>query len=606
MPFTLPFGHLVHRSARLSERVQRRHLATWAIGIPAILGFLVTETLILPGAGLVSLWFYVVAATLILPFAALVELRWIGDLAVSRRRLLSGLVVHVVALAAITGGLASPFTPWLLCVPIQAFLWKDEGLFRRTSIATAFAVAVLLVLSAYDWQFIILSQQVHELTLGISLAAVLAYIVLSIGVHLARQIGAEEVAETSESHFRFLAENSADLISRHGHDSKVEYISPAVSDFLGSDPHHYRNCSWVELVHPDDVSEVEGAMSRARYFGGDAMVEYRLPKADGSWLWVESRCRPVLSFEASRLRPVPTTLPVDAGFDIVMVTRDIDARKAYDLAMQKDLHDAQSANQAKSRFIANMSHELRTPLNAIIGFSEMITTRTFGPIGSEKYSEYAELIHNSGHHLLNLINDILDLSKVEAGKFKLDIKPIDIHALSAEAIGLVKVAADSAKVRVSAVLDADLPDMMGDPRALKQILLNLLSNAIKFTPEGGAVAIRAAVDDSFYYLQVVDNGIGISEQDLGRLGKPFEQAEDEQVTSKTGTGLGLALVKSFAALHGGEAEITSRKGEGTWVTIILPRHVVPTASGNVEALTTRKVEPKADITVDQAPLKGAA
>ena len=605
MSLILSSGHLVHKSARLSGDMRRRHLAVWAVGMSAILGLLAAEILVFPETGLVSLWFYLTAASLTLPLAALIQLRLFGDLAVARRRLLVGLAIHLLFVAALTGGLSSPFTPWLLCLPIQAFLWKEQGLFRVTSTVTAGVVALLLLPTIGDWQIVLLSQRVQLIALGFSLSSALAYIVVSIGLNLAQRVDDEANAKTAESQFRYLAENSVDLITRHGRDSVVEYISPSISDLLGYKPGDCQNRSWIDFVHPEDVLEVESAISRARYFGGDAVVEYRLAHADGGWRWVDSRCRPVLSFEASRLRPTPTTLPVDAGFDIVMVTRDVQARKTHELTVQRDLEEAQSANQAKSRFIANMSHELRTPLNAIIGFSEMITTRMFGPIGSEKYSEYAQLIHDSGHHLLNLINDILDLSKVEAGKFKLDLKPIDIHALSAEAMGLVKVAADRAKVRVSAVLDGDLPDMMGDRRALKQILLNLLSNAIKFTPEGGAVAIRAAVDERYYYLQVVDNGIGISEEDLARLGRPFEQVEDDQVKSNIGTGLGLALVKSFAALHGGEAEITSRKGEGTWVTIILPRDVAETDS-NVETLHVTPAASESVIDPAAAHLKGAA
>jgi len=605
MPIPLSAGFLVHGSARPSEQLRRQHLVVWAAGLAAIFGLLIAETLVLPATGLVSLWFYVSAATLALPVAALIQLRLFGDLALARQRLLMGLALHLLTIAAITGGMASPFAPWLLCLPIQAFLWRDQQLFRVASIVTGVALALLLVLSLSDWQIMLVSQQVQQISLGISLATALVYIVVSVGMRLSSQLGDEETAEAANSHFRFLAENAVDLITRHGRDSVVEYISPAAADLLGRETSDCFDQPWIDWVHPDDVPDVEGAMSRARYFGGDAVVEYRLAHSDGHWLWVESRCRPVLSFEASSLRPNPTTLPADAGFDIVMVTRDIHARKTHELDIESDLEKAQSANQAKSRFIANMSHELRTPLNAIIGFSEMITTRTFGPIGSEKYAEYAQLIHDSGHHLLNLINDILDLSKIEAGKFQLDVKSIDVHALSAEAIGLVKVAADRAKVRVSAVLDPDLPNLAGDPRALKQILLNLLSNAIKFTPEGGAVAIRAAVDDNYYYLQVVDNGIGISQEDLARLGRPFEQADDQRVKSKTGTGLGLALVKSFAALHGGEAEITSRKDEGTWVTIILPRTLEAT-TGNIATLNVKTSEPGIPVQQDQAPLKGAA
>ena len=217
-----------------------------------------------------------------------------------------------------------------------------------------------------------------------------------------------------------------------------------------------------------------------------------------------------------------------------------------------------------------MSHELRTPLNAVIGFSDMIRAETFGPLGAPKYSEYSQLISDSGHHLLALINDVLDISKVEAGKFRLSLERLSIKKLVNECVQLVEVSSREADVTVETILSPDLPEIDADKRALTQILLNLIYNAIKFSEPGGRIAIRATSNSAYLTLDVIDTGIGISQRDLARLGKPFEQVEDQFTKSKPGTGLGLALVKALAELHDGFMMIESTPTKGTRVTVRLP------------------------------------
>jgi len=234
---------------------------------------------------------------------------------------------------------------------------------------------------------------------------------------------------------------------------------------------------------------------------------------------------------------------------------------------------AEGANRAKSEFLANMSHELRTPLNAINGFSEMMTQEIYGPLGDARYAGYAQDIFNSGQHLLALINDVLDMSKIEAGKMSLRFEPVIIEELVEDSLRLIKNRAENAELQVERELPP-LPEIDADYRALKQVLLNLLSNAIKFTPRGGTIRLSAErrhdAAGGRVRFSVSDTGIGIAADDLARLARPFEQIETQHAKTQQGTGLGLALSKSLVELHGGALDIESEPGRGTTVSFTVP------------------------------------
>ncbi len=230
---------------------------------------------------------------------------------------------------------------------------------------------------------------------------------------------------------------------------------------------------------------------------------------------------------------------------------------------------AEAANKAKSEFLANMSHELRTPLNAINGFSEIMAGEMFGPLGDARYKEYARDIFNSGQHLLALINDVLDMAKIEAGKFTLHYEPISVEDVVEDAMRLMRGRAESMGLELRVIMNP-LPEIDADYRAVKQILLNLLSNAVKFTPRGGSVILRAEQAGEFARLTVRDTGIGISREDLSRLARPFEQVETQHAKTQQGTGLGLALTRSLIEMHGGRFELSSEPGLGTTATVALP------------------------------------
>jgi two-component system, cell cycle sensor histidine kinase PleC len=232
---------------------------------------------------------------------------------------------------------------------------------------------------------------------------------------------------------------------------------------------------------------------------------------------------------------------------------------------------AEEANQAKSKFLANMSHELRTPLNAIIGFSEIMESGMFGPLGAEKYNEYCNDILSSGQYLLEVINDILDMAKIEAGRIRLDFEELDLDTLLAEALRVVSARAQDKQLELIPKISPEL-FLRADRRALKQIMLNLLSNAVKFTPAGGRVTVRGRAADGCIVLAIADTGIGIAKDALARLGRPFEQVESQLTKSHQGSGLGLAIAKSLVELHGGRMRIRSTLGKGTLVVVRLPMY----------------------------------
>ena len=256
------------------------------------------------------------------------------------------------------------------------------------------------------------------------------------------------------------------------------------------------------------------------------------------------------------------------------------AKLAEDLAVARD--QAEDASRTKSMFLATMSHELRTPLNAIIGFSELIGGEMFGPVGNDSYREYANDIRQSGQHLLDLINDILDLSKCESGSDELYEENIEISEITRSARWLVTGHAQDGNVELATELSDDAPMLRADKLKLKQILINLLSNAIKFTDTGGKVTLKAWCNmNSGYVFQVVDTGIGIALEDIPKALSPFQQIDNRLNRRYQGTGLGLPLSKSLIEMHGGSLDLQSQVGVGTTVTVRFPaERIVPLRHDN--------------------------
>jgi signal transduction histidine kinase len=254
------------------------------------------------------------------------------------------------------------------------------------------------------------------------------------------------------------------------------------------------------------------------------------------------------------------------------------------------LEAAAAASQAKSQFLAAMSHELRTPLNAIIGFSEILSREMFGPIGDNRYRSYAQNIVESGGHLLGLINDVLDFSKLEAGRFELQDEAVDISKVVSETVKMISQQAERNSLRLSLDLAQDLPRIQADSRRLRQVLLNLISNAIKFTPETGEIKISASTDDQGLLITVADTGIGMAEDDIPIALARFGQIDSRLSRKYDGTGLGLPLSKRLIELHGGTLAIESALGSGTKVLIRIPRdRIVANASPGRQEIRAQAV-----------------
>jgi two-component system cell cycle sensor histidine kinase PleC len=268
---------------------------------------------------------------------------------------------------------------------------------------------------------------------------------------------------------------------------------------------------------------------------------------------------------------------LDSERELMNTVRDLQkSRITLDQQSQKYSREktrAESANRSKSEFLANMSHELRTPLNAIIGFSEVMEQEFFGPLGTPKYIDYARDIHRSGQYLLDVISDILDMSKIEAGRMQLELQTCRLAGVVEDALRIVAARAQQGGVTIETDVASDL-ELTVDRRALKQVLINLMANAVKFTPDKGRVDITARHDQGLATIVIADTGIGIPTTDLGKLGRAFEQVENQFTKTKSGSGLGLAISKSLIEMHGGTLEIASEVGHGTTVTIVLPMQTV--------------------------------
>jgi len=281
--------------------------------------------------------------------------------------------------------------------------------------------------------------------------------------------------------------------------------------------------------------------------------------------------------------------------------RDGSLQHAREAALEAARADAEALNQGKTRFLASMSHELRTPLNAVIGFSDIMRLKLFGDL-PPKYADYAQLIWESGQHVLDIINDVLDMSKIEAQRYELTLESFDIREPVSQALRLMRSAAHDRGIDVQSAMPAHALTVSADRRAVKQVALNLLSNAVKFTPKGGSIRLTLAEQGDAVDISITDTGIGIAPEDLNRIGQPYEQAGAPEQKAM-GTGLGLSIVKAMAHLHGGQMSIRSTLGEGTEVTVRLPVRAGATAAADAvpQAVT---IDPLKDHTDTPEALKG--
>ncbi len=499
---------------------------------------------------------------------------------------LAGLLMMI---AIATGGIESFAAIWLVVVPLEAALSASR---RVVAFASALALACVSILIVLSGSHLLPVSEAGAVAHGVFTAFGIASATLYAS---GLAFGAESLARTGvsllnveEDRYRLLARNMSDVISRHRRNGAIQFISPAVEALIGEAPARLLGHGLFDRVHVADRPAYLTALSDAARGGVARSVEFRLRRdsrggADGrvasaEFIWVEMRCRP-LEQGAGPVEP--------QDVEVVAVMRDVTDRKTQEEALALARTEAERADASKTRFLATMSHELRTPLNAIIGFSEMIVQEDVLMIDAARRKEYAQLINDSGQHLLSVVNGILDMSKMESGSFEITPEPFAPRPAIINCCNLLALKARENGIDLVTDAPQDLPELNGDPRAFKQILLNIVSNAIKFTERGGTVSVTAAVESSRLILRVTDTGVGIGVEDLKRIGDPFFQAGKTYQRRHEGTGLGLSIVKSLVGMHGGDMQVHSRIDEGTTVVIALPLEFAPAVepASNIATLT---------------------
>ncbi|HVZ70099.1 MAG TPA: PAS domain-containing sensor histidine kinase [Rhizomicrobium sp.] len=381
--------------------------------------------------------------------------------------------------------------------------------------------------------------------------------ILGVCNDVTKEVVAETARVRAERRYRLMAEEASDAILLYAPGGRIVFTSSALERITGRNSHEIEEGKFLRLVHPSDVEEANKL--RTRPAPNQTLTAcYRLLHRDGHYVWLEVTIRGVYDEVTGEY------------LNTIGVVRDISERKAQELEMKQARDNAEHANRAKSAFLANMSHELRTPLNAIIGFTDIMQHQMFGPLGHPRYAEYSKLIHESGQLLLDLISDLLDMAKIEAGKLILNFEAVNLEDTIADCVRLVQGRALANNIDIKMSIESPGLNLQADRRALKQVLLNLLSNAVKFTMNGGHVTVSARETGSHVIIRVIDDGIGISKKDLPRLGRAFEQVVADPMLAKAGTGLGLALVSALVEEHNGSFRIDSEIGVGTEVTVELP------------------------------------
>lgn len=366
------------------------------------------------------------------------------------------------------------------------------------------------------------------------------------------------------------------LLSRGIYGPHAEFLGVAVATisadyFLA----FYRGLA-DELTRSVELCTPDGTVLLAAHSGGNGKIIAETYMVDGMVVGGRASVSTDTVFAAWRrfaawvASGIALSVLASAGL-AWLILRELRRREIVDAELRAAKEQAEAANTAKTEFLARMSHELRTPLNAVLGFSEVMEREMYGPLGDEHYRDYARAVHQGGSHLLTVINDILDISKAEAGKIELHEERFDLYALADDCTAMMRHHEAAAGITVENLLPPNLPQVCGDPVRIKQVLLNLLSNAVKFTGEGGRVTVEGGVGPDGLTVTVSDTGIGIAKADIDRVMAPFEQVDNVMSRRHEGTGLGLPLSRLLVERHGGTLTLESEPGRGTTVTLWLPR-----------------------------------
>jgi cell cycle sensor histidine kinase DivJ len=527
-------------------------IATSAIGIPAAL-YLLAQGALMPFV-IVTIGLCAGFMTLALHRRGQYERAAFGQVYAT---LLVGLVLTLVDPEIVDFGLAMA-----LLAPVQATLLTRTPAKKRSWVLL---IAVILIgclgtLGLVTWPEA--PRPEYALISGVSFL-VTALVTAFTASRLNSAFGVYERGQMIA--YRHLVENVQDAVMRFGTDGSVIFASKSAEKLFGAPRYQLSGSGLIERVHVLDRPIYMTAFSEVNHGTTSRTVEVRMRRDDPAqparipeFAWVEVGLTPVVDSESKEPRN-----------EVVALLRDVTERHRQDAEMREARRLAEDASNAKSRFLATIGHELRTPLNAIVGFSEMMTSGVVGEL-SPAHREYADIIHRSGHHLLDVVKMLLDMSRLEAGKFELMTEGFEPANLIEPCFKMVDGLARERNISLVTDLPRTLPNVVADERACRQVLINLLSNAIKFSHENGTVTVSMKKQGNLLNIAVTDRGIGMDASAVNRIGEPFFQVQNGLSRQYEGTGLGLSIVRGLVDLHGGALKAVSTPGEGTTVTVLLP------------------------------------
>ena len=466
----------------------------------------------------------------------------------------TGVAGGTAAASLMTGGVDSYAAPLLIAVPVLGMVFGGKpGLLASSAIAMTAALSMPL-LEAGEALPVLLKNS--GLLMGVGLSFVCGLSVSERLEHFRSRANADRDRFTALSHY------SRDLLTRHDASGRTLFVSVNAKTHFDFEPEQFLNSGFTDKIHLQDRVAFLKAIQDSAATGEKHTAEIRMRRTQESghsWRHAEIACFPHHGMDKS-------------GAAVTIVTRDISGLAAAKAENERLNADLVRTSEAKRNFLGHVSHELRTPLNAIVGFSDVLSQETFGSFENGRQREYVKHIHESGHHLLSVVNTMLDLSRLEVGKYELNVHRYALDEVIKSSQAMLEPMRELAGVKLDVEIGPALDELRGDPNAVRQIVLNLVSNAIKFSEPGSSIGIKARPFGPQMQIEIRDSGIGMSREFQNRIGRPFEQADNRTDRAHEGVGLGLSVVKGLVDLLDGSIEFTSEVGEGTVVTVALPRN----------------------------------
>jgi cell cycle sensor histidine kinase DivJ len=540
------------------EAERWRHAHFISLRLAMTLPFMALAPIFLLLRGAPSNWDALAFAFLLAPLAGVYALHRFGRFDIAQTICVAAMVLLGVTLSCAHGGLTVGAFACFLLAPLEATMGGDSRLAIGGAALSLSAVAIVSASTGFGLPHP-KGEAIESFDAAIVAAAMVYGALLAVWSARAFELR-DACASDSLKNYRELTETVGDMVlqlDRSG--AVVRVVTDPVKGFRCV-PADFLARGLFERILVSDRPKFLKAVWDATLAQQAVIAEFRLragPEAENApphFVWVEMRAHRSTAAEGMVMAILRDMTPM------------MEAREALETAREA----SERANLWKDRFLANVSHELRTPLNAIIGFSEILGHADLAPKEPRRQREYADIIHVSGQHLLSLVNMILDMSKIEAGSFEIEPEPFDVAELVDFCCDVVKLKADDKRIALTRACSPQLDEIVADKRACKQILINILSNAVKFTPDGGKVALVARPDGGFVEIAVSDTGIGVTQNDLARLGDPFFQARATYDRPYEGAGLGLSIVRGLVGLHGGAIRFESAANEGACVTVRLP------------------------------------